>query len=393
MIGLFEPDAAPWNDRRASPTTFASARSSRTGTGSARIWSAAFSRVPAAAEHRGAQAVLRPGELHPRPRAAGGRGTRAAQLLGRRRAELARHPERPRASARCWHTGSSTGMPRSIITAFNVDRFADGTHNTPAFRRDPDAGAAREEFGAALPNESFTTARGLKQLGALRPAQGGRGVFHREPRLGAPRLVCADARTGEGRALQLGPAELVRLARRGTPGGAGRRGRDGHVLDVEVPRAGPRRLRASEPGELQRRGRGAGPGRLHRLGQRGRRIRGRPHRHPAGGRTSSSSWWAKTATATPRRGCAAISGAEEFVAVTDITPGSPRSMCTAPRRATLLQKISAADLSNDGFPFMSARDIDVGYFERAGVAGDLRGRAGLGAARAERFTRCRSTIW
>ena len=54
---------------------------------------------------------------------------------------------------------------------------------------------------------------------------------------------------------------------------------------------------------------------------------------------------------------------EEFVAVTDITAGVTQINVHGPKARDLLRTISDADVSNEGFPFMSARRIDVGYFD------------------------------
>ena len=55
-------------------------------------------------------------------------------------------------------------------------------------------------------------------------------------------------------------------------------------------------------------------------------------------------------------------GAGEFVTVTDVTPGITQINIHGPKARDLMQKVSFADLSNDGFPFMTAREIDLGYF-------------------------------
>ena len=51
----------------------------------------------------------------------------------------------------------------------------------------------------------------------------------------------------------------------------------------------------------------------------------------------------------------------EVVIITDVTAGRCQINVHGPKSRTLLQRISGADLSNEGFPFMTARDIDVGY--------------------------------
>lgn len=54
-------------------------------------------------------------------------------------------------------------------------------------------------------------------------------------------------------------------------------------------------------------------------------------------------------------------GANEFVTITDVTAGRTQINVHGPKSRELLQRVSGADLSNDGFPFMTAREIDVGY--------------------------------
>ena len=55
-------------------------------------------------------------------------------------------------------------------------------------------------------------------------------------------------------------------------------------------------------------------------------------------------------------------GAGEFVTVTDVTPGITQINIHGPKARALMQKLSFADLGNEGFPFMTAREIDLGYF-------------------------------
>ncbi|MFO8125176.1 FAD-dependent oxidoreductase [Yoonia sp.] len=52
---------------------------------------------------------------------------------------------------------------------------------------------------------------------------------------------------------------------------------------------------------------------------------------------------------------------DEVVVITDVTAGRCQINVHGPKSRALLERISGADLSNDGFPFMTARDIDVGY--------------------------------
>ncbi len=53
--------------------------------------------------------------------------------------------------------------------------------------------------------------------------------------------------------------------------------------------------------------------------------------------------------------------ADESVVVTDVTPGTTLLTVQGPRSRELLAGLTSADLSNDAFPYMSAREIDLHY--------------------------------
>ncbi|MDU8943634.1 GcvT family protein [Ovoidimarina sediminis] len=52
---------------------------------------------------------------------------------------------------------------------------------------------------------------------------------------------------------------------------------------------------------------------------------------------------------------------DEHVTITDVTAGRCQINVHGPKSRELLSRVSGADLSNEGFPFMTAREIDVGY--------------------------------
>ena len=54
-------------------------------------------------------------------------------------------------------------------------------------------------------------------------------------------------------------------------------------------------------------------------------------------------------------------GPGDFVTVTEVTDGRAQINVHGPKSRSLLQRISGADLTNEGFPYMTAREIDVGY--------------------------------
>ena len=61
------------------------------------------------------------------------------------------------------------------------------------------------------------------------------------------------------------------------------------------------------------------------------------------------------------RGMAFADMSDEVAIITDVTAGRCQINVHGPKSRELLQRISGADLTNEGFPFMSAREIDVGY--------------------------------
>ncbi len=54
---------------------------------------------------------------------------------------------------------------------------------------------------------------------------------------------------------------------------------------------------------------------------------------------------------------------DEFVTVYDATAGITQINVHGPRARDLIEKVSFSDLSNEAFPFMTAQQIDVGYFD------------------------------
>jgi len=52
---------------------------------------------------------------------------------------------------------------------------------------------------------------------------------------------------------------------------------------------------------------------------------------------------------------------DEFATVTDVTPGLVILSVQGPKSRELLSRVSPDDLSNEGFPYLAAREIEVGY--------------------------------
>ena len=161
LVGLFEPNAAPWMIY-AIPDTFSFGEIEPDWERMAPHLEAALRRVPIAAEAGVRKFFCGPESFTPD----------LAPLVG----------EAP-GLRNCWVAAGlnslgilyGPGIGRTLAhwivdgrcpvdhTAFNVDRFADGTHNTPAFRRARTPELLAKSFGAHFPNDSFKTARGLKR--------------------------------------------------------------------------------------------------------------------------------------------------------------------------------------------------------------------------------------
>jgi hypothetical protein len=136
----------------------------------------------------------------------------------------------------------------------------------------------------------------------------------------------------------VGPPELVLGLGRRAPSLPRGRDRDGHVVHVEVPRAGPRRRDRARP-DLGQRVDGE-PGRSPTPSGSTRPARSRPtSRSPSS--TTSASGGRHRHRAPPRRdaGCAGIGDAHAFV--TDVTSGTRRSTCRDRARASCCSRSPA----------------------------------------------------
>ena len=79
-------------------------------------------------------------------------------------------------------------------------------------------------------------------------------------------------------------------------------------------------------------------------------------------------------------------GAERAL-VRDVTSSLACLGIWGPGARDVLESVCDDDLSNDGFRYLTARDIEVGGRPVPGRARDLRGRAGLGAVPLDRVRR------
>lgn len=360
MIGLFEPDAAPWSIDRI-PDGFAFGEIDPDWDRVGPHLERAFSRVPAAADAGIRKLFCGPESFTPD----------LAPLVG----------EAPHLR-NCWVAaglnslgilygpGIGMALARWIVdgacpvdhTAFNVDRFADGSHNTPAFRRARTPETLSKSFGAHFPNSTFTTARGLKQSN-----------IHE-------RLLAHGAYFSEGHGWELpdwfAPApEQARIERYSW-------GRqhwfDWHAEEHHAARNDVIVIDMSSMSKFVVQGRDACT-LLNRVScnevdvEIGRVVY-TAWANEAGGfeadltvtRLDTDRYLVvvgenshgHTETWLRRH-----VGDDEFVTITDITSAVTQINIQGPRSRDLLRTISDADLSHEGFAYMSARHIDIGYFE------------------------------
>ncbi len=359
LVGLFEPDAAPWH-LDMIPDNFAFGEIEPDWDRVAPHLERAFARVPSAANAGIRKLFCGPESFTPD----------LAPLVGPT-AEL----------QNCWVAaglnslgilnGPGIGMALAhwIVeghcpvdhTAFNAERFSDGTHNTPAFRRDRTAELLAKSFGAHFPNDSFQTARGLKQ-----------SVLH-------DRLKAAGAYFSESHGWELpdwfapSPDEAKIEAH-----SWGRQNWwDWHAAEHRAAREDVIVMDMSSMSKFQVEGRDA-CALLSRICCNEVDV--------APGRTVYTAWTNArggfeadlTITRLAEDRFLVVVGENshghtetwmrrhigkgECVSITDITPGITQINVHGPKARALLQRVSMADLSNTAFPFMSARHIDVGYF-------------------------------
>ncbi len=360
MIGLFEPDAAPWNvDRIPERFSFGEIEPDwdRVGPHLER----AFARVPAAATAGVRKLFCGPESFTPdlSPLVGEAPGLRNCWVAaGLNSLGILHGPGIGMVMAH-WITEGACPVDH---TSFNVDRFADGSHNTPAFRRARTPELLAKSFGAHFPNSTFTTARGLKQsvlADRLRMA----GAYFTEshgwelPDWFAPtpgeahihayswrRQHWFDWHAEEHRAAR----EDVVVIDMSSMSKFLVQGRDACELlnwiscnDVDVE---PGRVVytawANEAGGFE------ADLTVTRLGSDSFMVVVGENSH---GHTET---WLRRHVRP-----------DQFVTITDITAGTTQLNIHGPKARDLLRAISDADLSNDGFPYMSARRIDVGYFD------------------------------
>jgi 4-methylaminobutanoate oxidase (formaldehyde-forming) len=360
MIGLFEPDAAPWNiDRIPDGFSFGEIDPDWDRVGP--HLEKAFERVPAAATAGIRKLFCGPESFTPdlSPLIGEAPGLRNCWVAaGLNSLGILYGPGIGKVLAH-WITEGSCPVDH---TSFNVDRFADGSHNTPAFRRARTPELLAKSFGPHYPNSTFATARGLKQ-----------SVLH-------DRLRSAGAYFTESHGWELTdwfaptPAE----AHIDHYSWGRQRWFDWHAEEHHAARRDVILIDMSSMSKFLVQGRDACD-LLNRVScndvdvEPGRVVY-TAWANELGGfeadltvtRLASDSFLVvvgenshgHTETWLRRHVCP-----DQFVTITDVTSGTTQINVHGPRSRDLLRTISSADLSNEGFPYMSVRHIDVGFFD------------------------------
>ena len=253
------------------------------------------------------------------------------------------------------------GRPDVDVTGMNIDRLHT-LPGQPRVPRDAHGRVARHGLPVPLPDPV--------------DADGARREALRRCTTGSPRAARTSATSAAGRAptgtprrgseptvdrLLVGPPALVRLM----GGRAPRRARGRHrAWTCRSCRSSS--CRAATPGRLLDRLSAnhvdgeAGAHHLHAVAQRGRHAGGRPHRHQARRRPVLGRRLRHRPP--PRRDVDAPARRPTLHAfVTDVTSGFAQLNVQGPRSRELLQSLTSADLSNEAFPFRTAREIDIGF--------------------------------
>ena len=246
-------------------------------------------------------------------------------------------------------------------TAFNVDRFADGSHNTQAFRRERTKELLAKSFGAHFPNDTFQSARGLKQSALHDRLKAAGAYFVESHGWEQPDWFAPTPREAKIEAHSWGRQNWW----------------DWHAAEHLAARNDVILMDMSSIAKFLVQGRDAAA-LLNRLSCNEvdvplGRVVYTAWTNDAGGfeadltvtRLSADRFLVVVGenshghTETWMRRNV---GEDEFVTITDMTSGITQINVHGPKARELMQKVSATDLSNDAFPFMTAQEIDVGYF-------------------------------
>ncbi len=275
MIGLFEPVCAPWKVDGDPGRLLVRRAAARTGTAWRRTWRRRWHRIPVSIDVGVRKFFCGPESFTPDLQPIVGEAPGAAQLLRRGRAQLDRHPDRRRDRP----GAGALDRRRPARRRRHRDEHRPAAPRTSATRSTGRPGPSSRSgmvYQCHYPGRSMRTARGAKLSPLHHRLVERRAYFRDVSGWESADWYAPEGVEPDGRRAVLGPAELVPLLGGRAPGGP--RGRDphGHVVHVEVPRAGPRRRpRAGtdlgEPGRRRCRRH-----HVHPVAQRGRHARGRP---------------------------------------------------------------------------------------------------------------------
>ena len=360
LVGLFEPDAAPWQVS-AIPDEFNFGEIEPNWDRVAPHLEAAFKRVPAAANAGIRKLFCGPESFTPD----------LAPLVG----------EAPGVE-NCWVAaglnslgilnGPGIGMTLAhwIVdghspvdhTAFNVDRFADGTHNTPAFRGARTKELLAKSFGGHFPNDTFKTARGLKRSVLYGRLEAAGAYFTESHGWELPDWFAPSQNEAVNKALSWGRQKWW----------------DWHASEHDAARNDVILMDMSSMAKFLVQGRDAGA-LLSRLSCNNIDV--------IIGRVVYTAWTNSkggfeadlTVTRISNDRFLVVVGENshghtetwmrrhiqenEFVTITDVTPAITQINVHGPKARDLIGMVSETDLSDVAFPFMTAQDIDVGYFK------------------------------
>ena len=360
LVGLFEPEAAAWMVE-AIPENFSFGEIEPDWERMGPHLEAAFKRVPSAAEVGVRKLFCGPESFTPD----------LAPLVG----------EAP-GLRNCWVAAGlnslgilyGPGIGRTLAhwivdgrcpvdhTAFNVDRFADGTQNTPAFRRARTSELPAKSFGGHFPNDNFKTARGLKRSALY------------------DRLKAAGAHFSESHGWELPDwfAPTPEEARIETYSWGRQDWFDWHAAEHRAAREDAILMDMSSMSKFLVQGRDA-CALLNRISCNQVDV--------AVGRVVYTAWANEaggfeadlTVTRMDQDRFMVVVGENshghtetwmrrhirpgEFVTITDMTAGITQINLHGPTARDILEAVSTADLSIAAFPFMSARMIDIGFFQ------------------------------
>lgn len=359
LIGLFEPGAAPWMVD-AIPEDFTFGEIEPDWDRMAPHLEAAFKRVPRIAEAGVRKFFCGPESFTPdlAPLVGEAPGLRNAWVAaGLNSLGILYGPGIGKTLAH-WIVDGRCPVDH---TAFNVNRFADHTHNTPAFRRARTPELLAKSFGPHFPNDTFKTARGLKRSALYDRLKAAGAYFSESHGWELPDWFAPTPEDAKVERYSWGRqnwfewhAEEHRAARE-------------NAIIMDMSSMSKFLVQGRDACEL-----------LNRISCN--QIDVVPGRVVYTAWTNDAGGFEADLTVTRMaedRFMVVVGEnshgqtetwmrrhmrADEFVSITDMTNGITQINLHGPMARTILESVSSADLSNEAFPFMSARHIDIGFF-------------------------------